>query len=170
MMNEFPPKFISVMQEASHSECAPLNVTEYLEYLDTLGVSESDFEPIRPILQGRLFEHFKPGAGAERLERVIADLQRDDHTFHMEGGSWTNDISWVRGYEQLLGPMEHVSALFSSRVGDSGAATSEYRYRNALYHLLLTQTSCFRYWGSGLWTDYGRELCRRTEQILTHDF
>ncbi len=48
--------------------------------------------------------------------------------------------------------------------------TSDPRYRNALYHLLTTQTSCFRYWGEGLWTDYGRELCRRTTEIIKHDF
>jgi hypothetical protein len=46
----------------------------------------------------------------------------------------------------------------------------EHRCRNALFHLLCSQTSCYRYWGSGIWTDYGRELCRRLESILTHDF
>ena len=47
---------------------------------------------------------------------------------------------------------------------------SDPRYREALYYLMLTQTSCFRYWGQGLWTDYGRELCRRLTEILRHDF
>jgi hypothetical protein len=28
-------------------------------------------------------------------------------------------------------------------------------------HLLLLETSCFRYWGQGLWTDYAREIYRR---------
>jgi hypothetical protein len=35
---------------------------------------------------------------------------------------------------------------------------------------LCSQTSCYRYWGQGLWTDYGREICRRTTEILKHDF
>ena len=48
----------------------------------------------------------------------------------MEGGSWTNNISWV----------------------------------------LASQTSCYRYWGQGQWTDYGQEIVRRAEQILLHDF
>jgi hypothetical protein len=26
---------------------------------------------------------------------------------------------------------------------------------------LLLETSCFRYWGQGTWTDYARELHRR---------
>ena len=43
-------------------------------------------------------------------------------------------------------------------------------YRNALFHLLASQTSCFRYWGQGVWTDYGQEICRRGMDILAHDF
>jgi hypothetical protein len=35
---------------------------------------------------------------------------------------------------------------------------------------MCSQTSCFRYWGEGAWTDFGREICRRTREILTRDF
>jgi hypothetical protein len=42
------------------------------------------------------------------------------------------------------------------------------RYRKALFHLFAAETSCFRYWGEGVWTDYGAELSRRTEDIITH--
>ena len=52
----------------------------------------------------------------------------------------------------------------------AGVSTSEYRYLNALYHLLASQTSCCRYWGTGRWTEYGKEICRRTMDILKHDF
>ena len=68
----------------------------------------------------------------------------------------------------VLGPIEQVSALFAEKT--RGANSSEHRYRNALYYLLMTQTSCFRYWGTGVWTDYARELCRRATAILQHDF
>lgn len=61
-----------------------------------------------------------------------------------------------------------VSALFAEKT--QGVAASERRFRNALYHLLMTQTSDFRYWGSGVWTDYGLELCRRAAEILHRDF
>ena len=37
MMNEFPPKYFEVMREASDSDTPPVNVTEYLEYLDAAG-------------------------------------------------------------------------------------------------------------------------------------
>ena len=88
----------------------------------------------------------------------------------MEGGSWTNNISWVRGYDSLLSAMEKGSSLFYEKILKPGLPASDDRFRNALFHLLCSQTSCYRYWGQGIWTDYGRELCRRTEAILANDF
>lgn len=170
MMNEFPPKYLEVMAEASGSQTPPVNVTEYLEYLESVGITEDDFPAIQPVMQGRIWERFTDGAGPEALNKVIEDLQKQDHRFHMEGSSWTSNISWVRGYEHMLGPMESASAFFAEKVLSRGVPTSEPRYRSALYHLLITQTSCFRYWGKGIWTDYGRELCRRTIEILKRDF
>jgi hypothetical protein len=35
---------------------------------------------------------------------------------------------------------------------------------------MASQTSCYRYWGQGLWTDYGREICRRVMDICNYDF
>jgi hypothetical protein len=87
----------------------------------------------------------------------------------MEGGSWSNDISWVRGYDSLLIPMERASATFEQRVLERGISTTDPAYRNALFHLLAAETSCYRYWGQGEWTDYGAEIARRTTEIVTHD-
>jgi hypothetical protein len=168
MMNEFPSKYLEVMREATGSDVPPVNATEYLEYLDTLGIGERDFPPIQPIMQKRIWDRFQGQSGTEALEKVIADLRKEDNRFHMEGGSWTNNLSWVRGYGDVLGPMDQVSALFATKT--KGVSPSEPRFRNALYYLLMTQTSCFRYWGSGIWTDYARELCRRATAILQHDF
>jgi len=168
MMNEFPSKFFEVMREASASDTPVLNVTEYLEYLDTHGIREDDLPTIQPISQKRIWSRIAPGAGPEALENVIRQLRKEDNRFSMEGGSWTNDISWVRGYADVLGPMDQVSARFAEKT--AGVSTSEPRYRNALFHLLTMQTSCYRYWGSGIWTDYARELSRRTNDILQYDF
>ena len=170
MMNEFPPKYKEVMAEASGSATPAVNVSEYLEYLDRLGVKEADLPAVWPIGQGRIWPRFPEGAGPEAMEQLIQDLAREDSRFHMEGGSWTNNISWVRGYEHLLGPMQKASALFAEKVLDRGVSPGEARYRRALFHLLISQTSCFRYWGEGLWTDYGRELCRRATEILEREF
>ena len=170
MMNEFPSKYLEVMHEASHSDTPPVNVSEYLEYLQTIGISDGDFPAVQPIMQKRIWDEFRPGAGPDEMERVIERLRKADHRFHVEGGSWTNNISWVRGYEDILGPMEAASSMFSQKVLERHIPSNEDRYRNALFHLLCSQTSCYRYWGEGIWGDYGRELCRRTTEILKHDF
>lgn len=170
MMNEFPPKFLEVVREASGSETPLMNVTEYLESLFALGIKENDLPVLQPLFQKRIWDRMQPGDGPERLERTITELKREDDRFHMDGGSWTNDISWVRGYENVLGPMEEASSAFYEKVLKPGAQTHEHRYRNALFHLMTAQTSCYRYWGQGLWTDYGRELCRRALEIVNNDY
>jgi hypothetical protein len=170
MMNEFPSKYLGVMSEASGSQTPPVNVTEYLEYLETLGIREEDFQPIQPIHQKKIWDRLPAGAGPDALADLIKKLQKEDHRFNMDGGSWTGNISWVRGYDHVLSQMEAASALFAEKVLDKGVPPSDPRYRNALYHLLMSQTSCYRYWGQGIWTDYGQELCRRTMDILNHDF
>jgi hypothetical protein len=100
---------------------------------------------------------------------VVEELGREDGGLHMEGGSWTNNISWVRGYDRVLIPMERASALFSERVLAREVRSDDPRYRNALFHLLVAETSCYRYWGEGLWTDYGAEISRRATEIISHD-
>jgi len=170
MMNEFPPKYMEVVSESSSSASPLVNVTEYLENLFAIGVREDDLPILQPIFQKRIWDRMEPGTGPDALARVIEELRKEDSRFHVEGGSWTNDISWVRGYDALLGPMERVSSLFYEKVLKPGVATDDPRYRNALFYLLISQTSCYRYWGQGLWVDYGREICRRATEILIHDF
>jgi hypothetical protein len=170
MMNEFPDGYKNGVREASGSETPILNGTEYLEHLAAMGVTERDFPVIQPILQKRIWDEMQPGDGPEKLKATIEKLQREDDRFHMEGGSWTNDLSWVRGYENVLGPMEQVSARFNEAIARAGVKTSDRRYRNALFYLLTSQTSCYRYWGQGTWTDYGIELIRRVDAIIDQDF
>jgi hypothetical protein len=78
------------------------------------------------------------------------------------------------GYDNVLDPMQRLSAQFHQvmkRQGEQGDALErQHRYRNALIHNLLLQTSCFRYWGQGTWTGYAEELYRRGQAILAHDF
>ena len=170
MMNEFPAKYFDVVRECSGSETPLMNVTEYLEHLFAVGVREGSLPVVQPIFQKRIWDRLKPGQGPKKLAKVIDELRKEDSRFHVEGGSWTNNISWVRGYDALLGPMERVSSLFYEKALKPGVATNEYRYRNALFLLLTSQTSCYRYWGHGLFEDYGREICRRAAKILNHDF
>jgi hypothetical protein len=170
MMNEFPPKYMEVVNTSSGSETPAMNVTEYLEHLAAQGIGEETFPVIQPLFQKAIWDRMQPGQGPDKLKQVIEELSASDHRFHMEGGSWTNSISWVQGYHDVLKPMEEASARFYEKVLTPGVPTSEARYRNALFHLLSCETSCYRYWGEGLWADYGRELCRRTTEILNSDF
>jgi hypothetical protein len=170
MMNEFPGKYHEVIGQSSGTSTPAVNVTEYLGYLESMGVKEDSFPEIQPLMQHHIWDRFEDGAGPGEMSKLIKTLEEQNGAFHMEGGSWTNNISWVKGYEKVLRPMEQVSAEFNGRVLAKEIDPSEPRFRNALYHLLLTQTSCYRYWGEGAWVDYGRELCRRTAEILDHDF
>ena len=146
-----------------------LNGTEYLERLWPTGVTENNLPVIQPVFLHRIWQKMSRGDGPERLAAVIGELQREDGRFHMEGGSWTNDISWVRGYDSLMIPMERASAAFQARALARDVPPTDRAYRNALFHLLTAETSCYRYWGQGEWTDYGAELARRTTEIITHD-
>jgi hypothetical protein len=170
MMNEFPSKYLEAMRESSHTESPPLNATEYLDYIESLGITEAQLPKIVPLFQKRLWDRYVPGTGPERLNAVIGELKREDHRFHVDGGSWTNNISWVKGYDHVMQPMERASARFSEVVLGRKVPSVHPAYRKALYHLLTAETSCYRYWGEGLWTDYGREIARRALEIIEHDF
>jgi hypothetical protein len=170
MMNEFPGMFMQVVNACSGSETPIINATEYLEHLADLGIKDGDFPVVQPLFQKKIWDKMKPGDGPEKLAKVIEECKKEDHQFHMDGGSWTNNLSWVQGYDNVLGPMEKMSAAFNEKVLAKKAKTNEDRYRKALFHLLSAETSCYRYWGQGVWTDYGRELCRRAEEIVANEY
>jgi hypothetical protein len=136
MMNEFPHKFIEVVRNASHTDTPLMNGSEYLEHLFALGLKDTDLPEVRPLFSKRIWDRMKPGAGPEKLKKVVEELRKEDHRFHMEGGSWTSNISWVSGYENVLGPMDQVSALFNEKVLKRNIKTTDPRYRNALFYLL----------------------------------
>jgi hypothetical protein len=169
MMNEFPPKFLEAMRDSSGSETPALNGTEYLEHLFASGVTEEDLPACQPLHQKKLWDRFTEGAGPEKMAEAIEACRQEDHQFHMEGGSWTSNISWVEGYDNVLGPMDEVSIAFEEKVTKKGIPTSSPAYQKALFYLLMTQTSCYRYWGQGIWTDYARELCRRTMAVIENE-
>lgn len=147
MMNEFPAAFRQAHQRlaAEASGTAALNGSEYLQLLAEAGLGEADFPPIQAVGQ----HAFRAGAGA----------------MAMEGASWTNHLSWVEGYANVLEPMQDLSARFHRRFDPLVAAdptlTASPAYQQALLPVLLLETSCFRYWGQGLWTDYARAIHRR---------
>jgi len=160
MMNEFPPCYNQAFNEIGTDGVVAMNGSEYLEFVRQSGVKEKDFIAVQPIGQHRIWEQVKKfESGA--VDKAIAKVHELDHNFNLDKGSWTNDRSWVKGYEDVLDPVNKLSAAFHQKVDGKKIDTNSRNYREALLYLLLSQTSCFRYWGAGLWTEYAKEICRR---------
>jgi hypothetical protein len=173
MMNEFARDFHPVWHEikAQNSGVVGINGTEYLELLEAAGVKSEDFPVCQAVGQHKIWDRIGTDTVTPaQVEQTIQDLQATDHQFHMDGASWTDDLSWVKGYENVLEPMNQLSAMFHHKydplVQADPTVTQRADYQEALLYTLLVETSCFRYWGQGTWTDYARELFRRGESLL----
>ena len=183
MMNEFPAAFLQAHRQlagqlaggpAGGGVTAALNGSEYLDLLEADGLTPAHFTPIQAVGQHRLWKQLEGSAAGPlspaAVQAAIAELQASDPGFSMAGASWTNNLSWVEGYANVLEPMQQLSArfhrVFDPQVAADPAVTATPAYQQALLHLLLLETSCFRYWGQGTWTDYARELHRRGEAAL----
>ncbi|MFA5143564.1 MAG: glycosyl hydrolase family 57 [Candidatus Omnitrophota bacterium] len=181
MMNEFPPAYKQAFREIGIVGTVGMNGSEYLEFLKLSGADERFFTPVQPVSQHRIWEfvtEYSPGA----CDRAIEAIHGRDPNYNLDKGSWTNDKNWVKGYEDILGPINKLSVMFHRkfdtstelsidpvrrrRAGSKSADTEDPGYRKALLYLLLSQSSDFRYWGQGLWTDYAREICRRGMEAL----
>lgn len=175
MMNEFPRDYIRINQEigaqgGGKTGTVPLNGTEYLELIEAAGANPQDYPEIQAVQQHKIWQRVDVNhATPEAIEKAIAELQQIDYRFHMDGTSWTDNLSWVQGYENVLEPMNQLSALFHQKydalVQKEASITQRPDYQEALLYTMLVETSCFRYWGQGTWTDYARELYRRGEAI-----
>ncbi|HTL88336.1 MAG TPA: glycosyl hydrolase family 57 [Leptolyngbya sp.] len=172
MMNEYPRDIFRVYHEIrdggnNHSGTVAVNGTEYLELIESTGIQSSDYPGIQAIQQHKIWQnvdHVTP----ENVQTAIAHLKQTDDRFHIDGASWTDDLSWVKGYENVLEPMTELSALFHQRFDTQDpSVTEQSNYQEALLYNLLLQTSCFRYWGQGAWTEYAREIYRRGKALLS---
>jgi isoaspartyl peptidase/L-asparaginase-like protein (Ntn-hydrolase superfamily) len=166
IMNDFPPKFESVVSSEASGDAQHVltTVSEYLDHISSLGLGLANFPPVQPKHQHLIWKKCSI-VTPETVAKTIVELKETDHTFNMEGGSWTNDISWVKGYGNVLKPMESLSVRFHQLTDGKGLEDDE-RYREALYYLLMSQTSCYRYWGEGAFTEYAKELIRRGHLAL----
>ena len=172
MMNEFPDAYL----QANHrnrdngESVMAINGSEYLEMITAAGIHESRFPMIQAVHQQRIWDAMGSNTGRKALSAAITSLANYDSEFNIEGASWTNNLSWVEGYENILEPINQLSAQFHKRfdkeLTNNPELTQTPHYQQALVHLLLSETSCFRYWGQGTWTDYAREIHRRGELIL----
>ncbi len=157
MMNEFPPMYDQTFNGIGTSGTVALNGSEYLELLLAQGLKEDDFIPVQPISQHRIWAKITK-SGPKSVDNAIDAIHAEDSNFNLDKGSWTSDRSWISGYESVLDPMNNLSVAFHNKMDND---KSPLNYHEALLYLLLSQTSCFRYWGEGMWTEYAKELCRR---------
>ncbi|MEM6255405.1 MAG: glycosyl hydrolase family 57 [Cyanobacteria bacterium P01_D01_bin.156] len=175
MMNEFPGAFKRAWHEASHQKgITGINGTEYLELLAAAGITEEDFPTCQATGQHHLWQTLGDGEiTPEQVANKIANLAEHNITF--AGGSWTNDRSWRNGYDNVMEPMEQLSARFHQAIAKVPASHQSQlsvntNYRQALLHNLTLQTSCFRYWGQGQWTDYAQTIYQRGCQFVDRGF
>ena len=175
MMNEFPEAFRQANRRLRDGNPATsaLNGSEYLEQLDELGLNWETLPCIQAVQQHRLWQRVADAGdcGEDGIAAAIAELRSDGDGFSMEGASWTNNLSWVEGYENVLEPMQHLSARFhqqfDQRLSEQPSLSESRTYRDALLHLLLLETSCFRYWGQGQWTRYAVDIHEKGMQLLS---
>jgi len=172
MMNEYARDFQPVWYDIKdNSSVVGLNGTEYIELIEAAGANPEEYPVCQAVGQHKIWQQVDPNqATPEKVAQAIAHLQSTDHQFHMDGASWTDDLSWVKGYENVLEPMNQLSAMFHQKfdaaVAQDSAVTKTKEYQEALLYVMLVETSCFRYWGQGTWTDYARELFARGEALL----
>ena len=164
MMNEFPEAFRQANRRIrdSQPDTAALNGSEYLEQLEAMGLKTSDHPRIQAVHQHRLWQRAGDSGDVESVATSIDELSSANDGFSMEGASWTNNLSWVEGYENVLQPMQRFSAnfhqQFDQQLSEQPRLSQSPAFRDALMHLLLLETSCFRYWGQGQWTDYAKAI------------
>ena len=87
----------------------------------------------------------------------------------MEGGSWTSNISWVRGYEQVLAPMDRASSLFHERVLAKMSPPTTPLPQRPVPPAGRRGKRLPLLGGRGTWAGYGAELARRAIDIVTYD-
>ncbi len=173
MMNEFPRDFPRPWQEmrGQTQGVVGCNGTEYLELIAAAGVREEDYPVCQGVQQHKIWARVNPSESTTaKVTEAIESLTATDDQFSMDGASWTSNLSWVKGYENVLEPMERLSGLFHQKfdplVAADPSVTKRSDYQAALLYNLLVQTSCFRYWGQGTWTEYAKELYRRGLELV----
>jgi hypothetical protein len=178
MMNEFPQAFkVAWYDQKQQSDVVGMTGTEYLELIEAAGVQPEDYPACFPVGQAQIWQRVSPdNCSPEAVTEAIASIRQTNPNFHMEGASWTSHMSWVQGYENVLSPMNQLSARFHEKFDPlltnpsplDSPVTGTPAYREALLYNLVLQTSCFRYWGQGAWTEYAQKIFDQGLKTLSY--
>ncbi len=174
MMNEFPQAFIQVYKRiglrTNISPTIAMNGSEYLDFLETLNIDEHSYPLIQAINQHKIWDKISGSITPTSCQKAIDELKDEDPSFSLSGASWTNDLCWEDGYKNVLEPISKLSShfheTFDHLLVQNPSLTKTYSYHAALLYLLLLETSCFRYWGQGKWTEYAKTLFEKGEEVL----
>src|ERR1035441_6024757 len=82
MMNEFPPMYTQSIQSIGIEGTVALNGSEYLEFLEDMGINPADFTAVQPIAQHRIWEKVKKFE-AQAANKAIQELQKSDSSFNL---------------------------------------------------------------------------------------
>ncbi len=174
MMNEFPQAFIQAYKKigpkSNKSQTIAMNGSEYIELIESLNINQGTYPVIQAIDQHKLWNKIVEPITPRAIEKAITELEEEDQSFSMTGASWTNELSWEDGYENVLEPISKLSNYFHKTfdhllIKDPSISKTKI-YREALLYLLLIETSCFRYWGQGKWTEYAKTIFERGKEVI----
>lgn len=190
MMNEFPGAFRRVWQEAAQQPNDQLGVvgmngTEYLELLEAAGLISDDYPSCQAKGHFQIWQQIDDSTSpaesiaiaVKRIQQSSPEFQLDPVTvpsvgqrFYAPSGNGGDDIAPIyqlsRRFHTLMDSLTSEAEANST----DEPLTRQSRYRRALLHNLLLQTSCFRYWGQGIWTERAKDIYARGESILRTDF
>jgi len=174
MMNEFPQAFIQAYKrigpKTKTSSTIAINGSEYLDFLETLNIDEESYPMIQAVDQHKIWEKISGPITQTKIKKAIDQLKDADQSFSLSGASWTNDLSWEDGYKNVLEPISKLSSYFHETFDhllvQNPSLTKNHGYQEALLYLLLLETSCFRYWGQGKWTEYAKTIFRKGEEVI----
>ncbi len=174
MMNEFPHAYIQAYKrigpKTNLSPTIAMNGSEYLDFLETLNIDEDNYPLIQGVDQEKIWGKISGPVTPTSVKKAINELKKEDQSFSLSGASWTNDLSWEDGYENVLEPISKLSSYFHETFDhlllQNPSLTNNHSYQEALLYLLLLETSCFRYWGQGKWTEYAKTIFKKGEEVI----
>ena len=147
-----------------------MNGSEYVDFLETLKINEDSYPLIQAIDQHKIWGKIPGQITPTTFNQAIEELKEENQSFSLSGASWTNDLSWENGYKNVLDPISKLSSIFHEKfdhvVAQNPSLTKNHNYQEALLYLLLLETSCFRYWGQGKWTEYAKTIFEKGEEFL----
>lgn len=115
MMNEFPNKFNPVWNQIKEEGDVVgfKGIEWYIELLKTTGLNSDDYPTCQAVGQHKIWNKIDlNNVTPESVAKAIEELQVTDCRSHIDGASWTDNLSWVNGYENVLKPMNRLSTDF----------------------------------------------------------